>query len=83
MAKKPKLMNQHELNEKVRLLKAGQVVEINRDFYKAIKFEPDEYLGFCSECDIAHICCGDVVDVCRVIDNVGSTRWRLTLAHPA
>ena len=74
-------MNQRELNEKVQLLKAGQVVQINGDFFKAVKFEPDEYLGFCSECDIDYICCGDVVDVCRELDNFGSTRWRLKLAN--
>lgn len=75
-------MKQRELTKKVQLLKAGQVVEINGDFFKAIKLDTVESFGVCSQCDLDSICRDDVLEVCVEMETKASHYWRLKLAHP-
>lgn len=75
-------MRQRELNKKVQLLKAGQVVEIAGDFFRAIKLENAEPMGTCTQCDLDSICRGDVWDVCCEMESARSHGWILKLAHP-
>ena len=76
------MMKQKEIYKKVQLLKAGQCVEINADWFRAVKL-PDEWEKFaCEECDLDSIGRGDVFDVCVEMETVGSHKWLLKLAHP-
>lgn len=75
-------MKQRELYKKVQLLKAGQVVQINGDFFRAINLGPIDSFGICNECDLDSICHDDVLEVCCEMESAGSNRWRLKLAHP-
>lgn len=75
-------MKQKELNEKVQLLKAGQVVEIEGDFFQAVKLEDDMPFGLCAECGLDSICRDDVLEVCCEMESAGSHCWMLKLAHP-
>lgn len=76
-------MKQRELNEKVQLLKAGQVVWINGDSFRAVKLDHVDPMNVCMHCDLDSICHGDVNDVCREMESTGSYHWMLKLAHPA
>ena len=73
-------MKQRELQKKVQLLKAGQVVEISGDFFRAVKLNvyPTD---ICEQCDLDSICRGDVLDVCVEMETVRSNGWILKLAH--
>lgn len=75
-------MKQRELNKKVQLLKAGQVVQIAGDFFRAIKFDYCDPMDVCAQCDLDSICQGDVSRVCSEMDSYGSRHWVLKLAHP-
>lgn len=75
-------MKQKELNEKVQLLKAGQIVEIEGDYFRAVRLENDMPFGLCNECALDSICRGDVVEICCEMETAGSHRWYLKLAHP-
>lgn len=75
-------MKQRELNKKVQLLKAGQVVKINGDFFRAVKFENVDRIDICTLCDLDSICHDDVLDVCCEMESPGSRHWILKLAHP-
>lgn len=75
-------MKQKELNEKVQLLKAGQVVEIAGDYFQAIRLAKDWEVRACEACDLDSICRGDVAEVCSELDRPYYTRWYLKLAHP-
>lgn len=70
------------MNEKVQLLKAGQIVEIEGDYFRAVRLEHDMPFGLCNECALDSICRGDVVEVCCEMETAGSHRWMLKLAHP-
>lgn len=76
-------MKQRELYSKVQLLKAGQVVQINGDFFRAVKVNCDERPILCTECDLDSICHDDVLDVCCAMEAPRSYGWMLKLAHPA
>lgn len=76
-------MKQRELNKKVQLLKAGQVVKINGDFFRAVKFENVDRTDLCTLCDLDSICHDDVLYVCCGMESPGSRHWILKLAHPA
>lgn len=75
-------MRQRELYEKVQLLKAGQVVQIAGDFFRAVKVNSDDPTTLCNECDLDSICQGDVWDVCCEMESARSHGWILKLAHP-
>lgn len=75
-------MTRKELNEKVQLLKAGQIVEIANDWFRACRV-PDGWEGrACEACDLDSICRGDVQDVCSELDYPFDNKWFLKLAHP-
>ena len=76
-------MRQRELYKKVQLLKAGQIVMINGDFFRAIKLQSDDKRDVCMQCDLDSICHGDVLDVCYGMETNHPYKWRLKLAHPA
>lgn len=74
-------MRQKELNKKVQLLKAGQIVEIAGDYFQAKRI-PDCYDAHpCNYCDMDSICRGDVAIVCDAMDETGKRQWFLKLAH--
>lgn len=75
-------MKQKELNKKVQLLKAGQIVEIDGDYFRAVKLPEDGVFRPCEACDLDSICHGDVFEVCCEMETCGSNRWLLKLAHP-
>ena len=76
-------MKQRELQKKVQLLKAGQVVEIAGDFFRAIKIENVDIdrTDICMHCDLDSICRDDVLDVCCEMESTRSRGWILKLAH--
>lgn len=76
-------MKQSELNKKVQLLKAGQVVQIAGDFFQAVQYSSADPTDICMNCDLDSICRGDVLDVCSEMETVRSHGWMLKLAHPA
>ena len=76
-------MRQRELYKKVQLLKAGQVVQIAGDFFRAIKLEDVDRTDICADCDLDSICRDDVLDVCCEMESTRSRGWMLKLAHPA
>lgn len=75
-------MKQKELYQKVQLLKAGQIVEIAGDFFRAVQLDiawPDTC---CNLCSLDSICRGDVFEVCTEMETNDSYHWQLKLAHP-
>lgn len=75
-------MKQKELNEKVQLLKAGQVVEIAGDNFQAVRITESDEFRACDLCDLGCICRGLVAEVCEQMDWPDYDRWYLKLAHP-
>lgn len=75
-------MKQKELYKKAQLLKAGQIVEIAGDYFRAIHFEGGYWGNPCMLCDLDSICRGDVFDVCCEMETQVSHHWMLKLAHP-
>lgn len=74
-------MKQKELNEKVALLRDGQVVQIEGDFFQAVRLPDDWQVRACEACDLDSICQGDVAIVCGELDKPLYTKWYLKLAH--
>lgn len=74
-------MKQKELYEKVQLLKAGQIVEINGDWFRAVRIEDADPKSCCEQCDLDSICRDDVFDVCCEMETSASHWWMLKLAH--
>ena len=75
-------MTQKELNEKVQLLKAGQIVEIAGDMFIARRLPDDWPVRACEACNLDSICQGDVAIVCSELDKPFYTKYYLRLAHP-
>lgn len=75
-------MTQKELYEKAQLLKAGQIVEIAGDWFRACRVEESWEGQACDACALDSICRGDVAIVCCELDSVFNRRWYLKLAHP-
>ena len=75
-------MKQRELNKKVQLLKAGQIVEIAGDWFRAVKVEDYDKNSCCEQCDLDSICRGEVFNVCCEMETAASHHWMLKLAHP-
>ena len=75
-------MKQKELNKKVQLLKAGQIVEIAGDFFRACKVAGGWEGRACEACELDSLCKGDVEIVCDELDKPFNNRWFLKLAHP-
>lgn len=75
-------MTDKERYQKVQLLKAGQIVEIAGDWFRAVKVEGGAFDSCCQHCDLDSICRGDVFDVCCEMETAASHFWMLKLAHP-
>ncbi len=74
-------MTKKELNEKVSLLRDGQIVQIEGDFFKAVKLPDYWQVRACEACDLDSVCRGDVAIVCTELDHPLYTRYYLKLAH--
>lgn len=74
-------MKQKELNEKAQLLKAGQVVEIAGNFFRAFRVAEGWEGRACEACELDSLCQGDVALVCDELDKPFNNRWYLKLAH--
>lgn len=74
-------MTQKEIREKVALLRDGQVVQIEGDFFKAVRLPDDWQVRACEACDLDSVCRGDVAIVCTELDHPLYTRYYLKLAH--
>ena len=75
-------MKKSELYKKVQLLKAGQVVQIGDDFFRACRLPEGWENHVCNECDLDSICKGEVELVCCELDYPFENRYYLKLAHP-
>lgn len=75
-------MRYDKLYETAQLLKAGQIVQIEDNFFRAIKFNGDTIESPCYCCTLDSICRDDITDVCNELDAHGDGRWLLDLANP-
>lgn len=75
-------MRLNELEKKAQLLKAGQVVEIAGDFFRAVKVNNPAIVSCCQLCQLDSICRDDVFDVCCQMETLTDPNWLLELAHP-
>lgn len=74
-------MTQKELHEKVALLRDGQVVQIDGDFFRAVKVPENWDDAPCYLCELDSICRGNVFNICCEMETVASHFWMLKLAH--
>ena len=74
-------MKQKELLEKVALLKDGQIVEIENDWFQAVRLPEYWDEDPCNICELDSICRGDITDVCNKLDGDWPYKWYLKLAH--
>lgn len=75
-------MKKKTLYEKAELLKAGQIVEINGDYFQAERID-DPFADYpCSYCNLDSLCHDDVNTICAELEDNGKARWLLHLAHP-
>lgn len=74
-------MKEKELREKVALLRDGQVVQIEGDFFQAVRIPEYWKCRACEFCDLDSICQGDVAIVCAELDKPLFNRYYLKLAH--
>lgn len=74
-------MTRKELYKKVHLLKAGQIVGINGDYFQAKRISDRHDFNPCAHCNLDSICRGDVAIVCDAMDDVSRRRWYLELTH--
>lgn len=74
-------MKKKELEKKAQLLKAGQIVEIAGDFFRAVRVNDYWVASCCEQCESESICRGDVFDVCCAMETLDSPHWMLKLAH--
>lgn len=73
------MMNSKELAEKVELLKAGQIVEIDGLSFSAKRIHPAFQVNPCNECNVDSLCQGDVAEVCTMLDFMSKSVWYLKL----
>lgn len=75
-------MTQKELNEKVQLLKAGQVVEIAGDWFQAVRVPESSIWWVCVMCEVDCLCNSEIQEVCHAMDFPNPDEWYLKLSHP-
>lgn len=73
-------MNAKAILKKCQLLKAGQVVEIDGNFFRAIHLGEIEASSPCYVCTLDSICTGNITDVCANLETFPDDRWILKLA---
>lgn len=72
-------MNLKEFYRKVDLLRAGQVVEIDGNYFRAKSLQaPDDY-NDCLECSLDSLCRGNVAEACAELASSKRPHWRLEL----
>lgn len=72
-------MTLREIDEKVQLLRAGQVVEINDLCFRAKSIEvPDGDLE-CLYCSVDCMCKGDIPEVCMSLETRQRPHWILEI----
>ena len=74
-------MKEKELREKVALLHDGQVVQIEGDFFQAVRLPEYWDESPCNICELDSICHDDITDVCNELDGERPYKWYLKLAH--
>lgn len=72
-------MNSKDLAEKVALLKAGQLVEIDGLMFSAKRINDDNPPSPCDYCNVDCLCRGDVAEVCTELDFLNRKLWYLYL----
>lgn len=72
-------MNQREINEKVALLKDGQIVEVDGLKFSAIRISDDDPETPCFYCNVDCVCNGNVALVCAELDFSSKSLWYLWL----
>lgn len=72
-------MNQRKLRKKVALLKSGQMVEINGNFFSAKRINDEDPQTPCLYCNVDCLCRGDVAQVCTELDFMSKSVWYLNL----
>lgn len=75
------LMKEREIYEKTQLLKAGQVVEIDGNFFRAVNLGVIGAFSPCCDCDLDSLCTGNVAYICDNLDFFKGDRWMLKLAN--
>ena len=73
---------QLSIYEKAQLLKAGQVVEIQGDYFKARRIEADPLTCPCTVCELDSICKMAHLEICCELETRAEHDWILELAHP-
>lgn len=74
-------MKQTEIAKKAKQLKAGEVVKIDGNWFRAVRLPSGCEVGACSCCDVDSLCKGDVAKVCTELDWPTWNKWYLKLAH--
>lgn len=74
-------MRQKVLNEKVKLLLAGQSVELNADWFRAVSVVVESAHERCDLCDLDCLCVGDVAETCEWLNVIAYKFYCLKLAH--
>ena len=72
-------MKTREIDEKVALLKDGQIVEIDGLMFSAQRVNPNIYDAPCDICNLDCICRGTIALICAKLDLTSKTTWRLIL----
>ena len=72
-------MNQRKLRKTVELLKSGQVVEIDTNYFGAKRINDDDPQTPCLYCNVDCLCRGDVAEVCNELDFMSKSVWYLDL----
>lgn len=74
-------MNNKELEEKVALLKDGQIVQIDGLMFKAFKVNSAFTSMPCNCCNVDCLCRGDITEVCKELDFMSKSEWYLYLVN--
>lgn len=72
-------MNARTLAKKVKLLKAGQIVEINGLLFRAKKVNANDWRFPCDYCNVDCICKGDITKICIELDFLSKYDWYLNI----
>lgn len=72
-------MKQKELFEKVELLRAGQVVEIDGNRFQAKQLHDLRGFSECAQCSVDCICTGNVYAACLSLGTLTRPHWLLEI----
>lgn len=74
-------MRVSEIEKKALLLRGGQSVELNADWYRAVSVAVKYAHERCYLCDVDCLCVDDVADTCEWLNMMSNKFYCLTLAH--